>query len=66
MEPQEMDLDLDLRFRMARDEDLSSIVELLADDELGTQREVVGPEPESSYRQAFAAIPQDQNIVCHG
>lgn len=56
-----MDLDLDLRFRLACIEDLNSIIDLLADDELGAHREITGKEPAASYRQAFAAIQQDPN-----
>lgn len=61
MKPQEVDSDFELRCRLACIEDLKSIIELLADDELGAQREVAGKEPAASYQQAFAAIQQDPN-----
>ena len=50
-----------VRFRRARREDLSEIVRLLADDELGSQRErCEDPLPESYYL-AFEQINQDFN-----
>ena len=51
----------DLSFRLATREDVPSIVRMLADDELGSQREkFVDPLPESYY-SAFEAISGDPN-----
>lgn len=51
----------DLIFRDAREEDLPSIVRLLADDDLGRTRErYQDPLPES-YHAAFRAIEADPN-----
>jgi len=51
----------DLIFRQAARADLPSIVRMLADDELGSQRErVEDPLPESYY-SAFEQINQDPN-----
>jgi ribosomal protein S18 acetylase RimI-like enzyme len=50
-----------IRFRLAKREDLSSIVRMLADDELGSQRErYEDPLPESYY-SAFDQIENDPN-----
>jgi GNAT superfamily N-acetyltransferase len=50
-----------LVFRLARREDLSSIVRMLADDELGSQRErYEDPLPES-YIAAYEKIENDPN-----
>lgn len=50
-----------LRFRLARRADLPSIVRMLADDELGSQRErSEDPLPESYY-SAFEQIENDPN-----
>ena len=51
----------DLSFRLATRVDVPSIVRMLADDELGSQREkFVDPLPESYY-SAFEAISGDPN-----
>lgn len=50
-----------ITFRRAELKDLPAIVDLLADDELGQQREVVGEPLAESYRTAFAAIEADPN-----
>ena len=58
---------LQLGFRTARESDLSTIVELLAHDPLGSQRERPTDPLPSSYLDAFAAISSDPNqelIVC--
>ena len=48
-------------FRRAKQEDLSAIVRMLADDELGSQRErFEDPLPES-YHEAFEQIDRDSN-----
>lgn len=52
------------RFRTARDHDVSAIVELLFDDDLGRERE--HPDDLGPYRDAFAAIdatPSEELIV---
>ena len=50
--------------------DLPAIIELLADDELGRQREQAGPPPSPNYEIAFNAIDQDPNqllaVADHG
>ncbi len=48
-------------FRRALIEDLPAIVELLADDILGQQREDIGPPPSPKYELAFHAIDKDPN-----
>jgi len=51
----------DVTFRLAKRADLPSIVRMLADDELGSQRErMENPLPES-YSSAFEQIDQDPN-----
>ena len=51
----------DIRFRLAQRADLPSIVRLLADDDLGSQRErYEDPLPEAYYA-AFEQIEQDPN-----
>ncbi len=50
-----------LRFRRAEHVDLPIIIELLADDELGHQREEIGPPPNPQYKKAFRAINEDSN-----
>jgi len=51
----------ELGFRAAREEDLPAIVELLAQDPLGSQRErSIDPLP-ASYRDAFEAVSSDPN-----
>ncbi|MEQ9404213.1 MAG: GNAT family N-acetyltransferase [Cyclobacteriaceae bacterium] len=50
-----------LRFRIAKEEDLIQIVEMLADDELGSKREnFTNPLPDS-YHKAFENIDNDPN-----
>ena len=51
----------DPQFRRATVTDLPEIIKLLADDELGRQREELGPPPGSKYEEAFAAIDSDPN-----
>src|SRR5260370_754405 len=48
-------------FRRAASDDLSAIVALLADDPIGSERESVGPQLDSCYTEAFAAIECDPN-----
>ncbi|MBB2674156.1 UNVERIFIED_ORG: ribosomal protein S18 acetylase RimI-like enzyme [Rhizobium esperanzae] len=48
-------------FRLARQSDLVSIVRLLADDDLGSAREIVSDPVDARYLSAFAAIEADAN-----
>lgn len=48
-------------FRRATGEDLPAIVELLADDDIGQTREVVGTPLDGRYLDAFDAIDGDPN-----
>ncbi len=50
-----------LSFRLARAEDLSALVRMLADDSLGSQREVWSAPVGNGYAEAFAAIEADPN-----
>lgn len=50
-----------LTFRIARDEDLSAIIRMLADDFLGTQRERLEEPLPESYLNAFREIDADPN-----
>lgn len=48
-------------FRRARPDDLPAIIALLADDVLGTSREVLSTPPHPDYLSAFDAIDRDTN-----
>jgi len=48
-------------FRSARQSDLADIVRLLADDDLGSTREVVSDPVDMRYLAAFDAIEADPN-----
>jgi ribosomal protein S18 acetylase RimI-like enzyme len=48
-------------FRSARQSDLADIIRLLADDDLGSTREVVSDPTDARYLAAFAAIDADPN-----
>lgn len=50
-----------LSFRLARTDDLSELVRMLADDKLGAQREVWSSPPVTGYVEAFEAIVADPN-----
>ena len=50
-----------ITFRKATLDDLGAIVAMLADDELGRMRELVGTPPADCYVQAFKAIDADPN-----
>lgn len=50
-----------MQFREAREDDLPTLIALLADDALGSQRETISTADQQSYQQAFAAIDQDPN-----
>lgn len=55
------------RFREARSDDLASLVEMLADDELGKTRESTGTLLKVGHIRAFEAIQNDPNnelVVC--
>lgn len=51
----------EIRFERATQSDLPRIVELLADDSLGSSREVVTSTLDTRYIEAFAAIDRDAN-----
>ena len=51
----------ELCFRNAAIDDLEAILALLADDELGRQREQIGPPPRPVYLEAFEAISAYKN-----
>ncbi len=51
----------DLIFRQARRDDLERVVQLLADDPLGSQREVFADPLPAGYVDAFEAIDADPN-----
>ena len=58
-----------IRFRLARRADVPSIVRLLADDDLGSQRERYEDPLHEAYYSAFEQIEQDPNhelIVADG
>jgi GNAT superfamily N-acetyltransferase len=48
-------------FRRAVSDDLPTIVALLADDPIGRTRENAGPQLDTRYHEAFAAIERDPN-----
>ncbi|ANL70207.1 GCN5-related N-acetyltransferase protein [Rhizobium phaseoli] len=48
-------------FRLARQADLAAIIRLLADDDLGSAREIVADPIDPRYLSAFAAIEADAN-----
>jgi ribosomal protein S18 acetylase RimI-like enzyme len=48
-------------FRLARQSDLAAIIGLLADDDLGSTREIVSDPVDARYLSAFAAIEADAN-----
>jgi len=54
-------MEQELNFRIATEQDLDRIVELLADDNLGSQRELYEKPLPISYIQAFEAITSDPN-----
>jgi len=49
----------DLTFRPATHNDLARVIELLADDALGTSREDLSDPPAPAYQKAFAEITDD-------
>lgn len=48
-------------FRRARRSDLTAIIGLLADDDLGQRREIASDPPDARYLAAFDAIEADPN-----
>ncbi len=58
--PAEPELLEQLRFRQAVIDDLPTLLQLLADDDLGKNREAVGS-ADPVYQQAFAEISADKN-----
>jgi len=52
---------MNLDFREARESDIPALVNLLADDELGTSREDVSVPLNKRYLDAFHSIEQDPN-----
>ncbi|HWX48955.1 MAG TPA: GNAT family N-acetyltransferase [Roseomonas sp.] len=50
-----------ISFRAAKASDLPAIIAMLAEDPLGSQREVAGATPDRRYLEAFAAIQADPN-----
>jgi GNAT superfamily N-acetyltransferase len=53
----------EVSFRPARRADVPAIVALLADDELGASREIVGEEVDAAYWAAFEAVDADPRNV---
>lgn len=54
-------MDIELLFRKALPDDLSDIVKMLADDDLGSKREGRTDEPSQKYIVAFQKIATDPN-----
>ncbi|RNA66915.1 GNAT family N-acetyltransferase [Alteribacter keqinensis] len=54
-------MEKDIRFRLAEEKDLDKIVEMLADDVLGSRRERYEQPLPVSYLKAFRAITSDAN-----
>ena len=52
---------MDLNFRDARESDLQLLVEMLVDDELGSQREDASTPLNQAYFSAFESIESDPN-----
>ena len=57
----EQNNNMELIFRKARKSDISNIVKMLADDELGSKREDYKIPPPKSYYDAYQNIFQDKN-----
>ncbi|MEH7111420.1 GNAT family N-acetyltransferase [Neobacillus niacini] len=54
-------MEKEIKFRIATEQDLDRIVEMLADDELGRKRERYEQPLPESYTKAFKAITSDPN-----
>ena len=52
---------MELKYRLAKYDDLESLVALLANDPLGSQREDLSVPLNKAYIEAFEAIANDQN-----
>ena len=52
---------MDLRYRLAKYDDLESLVALLSNDTLGSKREDLSIPLNKAYIEAFEAIVKDQN-----
>ena len=50
-----------LNFRPANERDLATLVDMLADDELGAEREDASRPLNQNYRDAFSSIDKDPN-----
>ncbi|RXJ04406.1 GNAT family N-acetyltransferase [Anaerobacillus alkaliphilus] len=63
-------MEKEINFRIATEQDLDKIVEMLADDVLGRKRERYEQPLPDSYIEAFRAISSDPNnelvVACHG
>ena len=51
----------ELTFRLATEDDLITVIQLLADDSLGALREKIATPLPATYLQAFARIKKDSN-----
>jgi ribosomal protein S18 acetylase RimI-like enzyme len=56
-----MDLEKELKFRLATKDDLMDIIKMLADDMLGSKREVYSDNLSDNYTKAFEIINSDPN-----
>lgn len=63
-------METEISYRIATEQDLESIVAMLADDVLGRTRERYEHPLPDSYKKAFEAITSDPNneliVACHG
>ncbi|ETT86663.1 GNAT family N-acetyltransferase [Viridibacillus sp. FSL R5-0477] len=63
-------METEIKFRIATEQDLDRIVEMLADDALGSKRERYEQPLPVSYKKAFQAISTDPNneliVACNG
>lgn len=55
--------DTEIEFRAAAESDLLAIVDMLADDDIGSTREKPGPPLAEPYLEAFRAMNSDPNHV---
>ncbi|WP_163103424.1 GNAT family N-acetyltransferase [Peribacillus alkalitolerans] len=63
-------MESEIKFRIATEQDLDGIVEMLSDDALGRERERYEQPLPDSYKIAFQAITSDPNnelvVACYG
>ena len=52
---------MNLIFRSAEEQDLLSVIQLLAEDQLGASRETIGTTPDHQYLAAYRSINSDPN-----